>query len=84
MGDTLHVDNRRLALALVEALAQGHLEMPHLLEAVRQSMAAMLGAGYFVIGDPGLGALGAPGALARGFGVFAPGPDEVLVPVDMR
>ncbi len=80
VGDPLHADNRRLAQALVEALAHGHRALPRLLEAVGAPLAAMRGAGYLVIGDPGLGAQAAPGALARGLGVFAPAPDAVLVP----
>lgn len=82
IGDPLHADNRQLALGLVEALAHGHRTLPRLLEAVSAPTAAMRGAGYMVIGDPGLGALAAPGALARGLGVFAPAPDAVLVPAD--
>jgi len=83
IGDPPHADNKRLAQALVEALAHGHRTLPSLLEVVRAPM-AIDGAGYIVIGDPGLGALAAPGALARGLGVFAPAPDAVLVPADTR
>jgi len=82
MGDPLHIDNRQLALALVNALARGHRSLAHLLEAVSTATATMHGGGYMVIGDPGLAARAAPGALARGLGVFAPAPDAVLVPVD--
>lgn len=80
VGDPLHADNRRLAQALVDALARGYRTLPRLLEAVGAPMAAMRGAGYVVIGDPGLGAQAASGALARGLGVFAPAPDATLVP----
>ncbi|MBV8037112.1 hypothetical protein [Roseateles sp.] len=80
LGKPLHADNRRLAQALIEALAQGHRALPCLLEAVRATMVLLHGAGYMVIGDPGLSAMAAPHALARGLGVFAPPPDAVLVP----
>lgn len=84
MGDPLHVDNRQLALALVNAMARGHRSLADLLEAVSTATAAMRGGGYMVIGDPGLAARAAPGALARGLGVFAPAPDAVLVPIDVH
>lgn len=78
IGDPLHADNRLLAIALVKAMAQGHRALPRLLDAVSPTMVEMHGAGYVVIGDPGLGAWGAPGSLARGLGVVAPAPDAVL------
>lgn len=80
VGDPLHADNKRLGRALVDALADGHLALPSLLEAVRAPMDAMHAAGYMVIGDPGLAAVAARGALARGVSVFAPSPDAALVP----
>jgi hypothetical protein len=75
-GASLHEDNRRLAAALVGALAGGRRRLCELLESARAAGAAL--DGYVVIGDPGLRAAQAPGAGQRGAGVFAPAPGADL------
>lgn len=74
-GDPLHADNRRLAGALLAALAQGHRTWPGLLRSASEQ--ALL-RGYAVVGDPGLPAAAAPGSASRCRTVSAPAPNTYV------
>jgi hypothetical protein len=75
-GDPLHADNRVLARGVVEALGRGERRLSDILDQVKSAGASL--EGYAVIGDPGLPAVGAPGAMRRGQRVFAPAADADL------
>lgn len=76
LGNPMHVDNCRLAISLLRALANGRRRLRDILEAARTENVSLQE--YVVIGDPALCATAALGARQHGEKVFAPAAEANL------